>query len=159
VTAVRIRPARAGDLDALAALHHAIWLESHAGFVGLPTSARGVAWYREAIRPTLDRTLVAEREATQLGYVTCLKELLADSRVAPWAQGQGVGALLLRAGEEAIRANGHDEARLECVAANQGARRFYERHGWSLLREFVTQQPRPGLAMAEYRKRLDGASA
>jgi ribosomal protein S18 acetylase RimI-like enzyme len=158
VTAVRIRPARAEDLEPLAELHHAIWLESHAGFVGLPTSARGVAWYREIIAPTLDRTLVAERDATPLGYVTWLDALLDDIWVAPWAQGRGVGALLLRAGEEAIRASGHGEARLECVAANQGARRFYERHNWTLLREFVTQQPRPGLAMAEYRKRLDGVA-
>jgi putative acetyltransferase len=159
VTAVRIRPARAGDLNALAELHHAIWLESHAGFVGLPTSARGVAWYREIIAPTLDRTLVAEREATPLGYVTWLDALLDDIWVAPWAQGRGIGALLLRAGEGMIRAAGFADARLECVAANAGARRFYERHGWRLAREFLTEQPRPGLAMAEYRKRLDGASA
>ena len=156
---VRIRPALADDLDAMAELHHTIWLDSHAGFVGLPTSARDVHWYREVIAPTLDRTLVAERDGTPVGYVTWLDALLDDIWVAPWAQGQGTGALLLRSGEEAIRANGFAEARLVCVAANQGARRFYERHGWTLLREFVTQQPRPGLAMAEYRKRLDGASA
>ena len=156
---VRIRPARADDLEALAELHHAIWLNSHAGFVGLPTSARGVAWYRDVIAPTLDRTLVAERAWAPIGYVTWLDALLDDIWVAPRAQGQGIGALLLHAGEEAIRANGFAEARLECVAANQGARRFYERHGWTLLREFLTDSPRPGLAMAEYRKRLDGASA
>jgi ribosomal-protein-alanine N-acetyltransferase len=159
VNTVRIRPARADDLEALAELHHAIWLESHAGFVGLPTSARGVAWYREVIAPTLDRTLVAERDGTPVGYVTWLDALLDDIWVAPWAQGQGTGALLLRAGEETIRANGHEEARLECVAANRGARRFYERHGWALFREFVTDSPRPGLGMAEYCKRLAGDAA
>jgi putative acetyltransferase len=108
------------------------------------------------IAPTLDRTLVAERNGSPVGYVTLLDELIDDIWVAPWAQGQGTGALLLRAGEAAIHANGFAEARLECVAANQGARRFYERHGWRLARQFVTEQPRPGLAMAEYRKRLDG---
>ena len=46
MTPMRIRPARAGDLDALAALHHAIWLTSHEGFVGLPASAHDVHWYR-----------------------------------------------------------------------------------------------------------------
>ena len=156
--AVRIRPARADDLEALAELHHAIWLDSHAGFVGLPTSARDMNWYRQVIRPTLDRTLVAERDGAPIGYVTSLDALLDDIWVAPWAQGQGVGALLLRAGEDAIRANGFAEARLECVAANQGARRFYERHGWRFAREFVTGEPRPGLGMAEYRKRLDGGA-
>jgi putative acetyltransferase len=156
VKAVRIRAARADDLELLAELHHAIWLDSHAGFVGLPTSSRGVAWYREVIRPTLDRTLVAEREGAPVGYVTWLDALLDDIWVAPWAQGQGVGALLLRAGENMIRANGFAEARLECVAANASARRFYERHGWRLARAFVTDSPRPGLAMAEYRKRLGG---
>ena len=108
------------------------------------------------IRPTLERTIVAEREGGPVGYVTWLDALLDDIWVAPWAQGRGVGALLLRAGEEAICANGFAEARLECVAANAGARRFYERHGWRLAREFTTEQPRPGLAMAEYRKRLSG---
>ncbi len=157
MSAAKLRPARAGDLQALAELHHAIWLDSHAGFVGLPTSARDVRWYREVIRPTLDRTLVAERSGAPVGYVTWLDELLDDIWVAPWAQRQGVGALLLRAGEEAIRANGFAEARLECVAANAAARRFYERHGWRLAREFATDQPRPGLGMAEYRKRLSGA--
>lgn len=155
---VRIRPARADDLEALAELHHAIWLQAQWQLVGLPREARDLGWYREVIRPTLDRTRVAERHGAPVGYVTCLDDLLDDIWVAPWAQGERVGALLLRAGEEIIRAAGFAEARLECVAANQGARRFYERHGWSLAREFVTEQPRPGLAMAEYRKRLDGAA-
>ena len=156
MSAIRLRPAREGDLEALAGLHHAIWLDAHAAFVGLPPDTRDVAWYRGVIAPTLDRTLVAERNGSPVGYVTLLDELIDDIWVAPWAQGQGTGALLLRAGEAAIHANGFAEARLECVAANQGARRFYERHGWRLARQFVTEQPRPGLAMAEYRKRLDG---
>ena len=156
MTAIRIRPARAEDLEALAELHHAIWLDAHAAFVGLPPEARDLGWYREVIRPTLDHTKVGERDGAPIGYVTWLDDLLDDIWVAPWAQGQGIGALLLRDGEEAIRGSGFDEARLECVAANAGARRFYERHGWRLAREFVTRQPRPGLAMAEYRKRVDG---
>ena len=137
-------------------LRHAIWLDAHAGFVGLPTSARDIGWYREVIAPTLDRTKVAERDGAPVGYVTWLDDLLDDIWVAPWAQGRGVGALLLRAGEEMIRAAGFADARLECVAANGGARRFYERHGWRLAREFTTDQPRPGLPMAEYGKRLGG---
>ena len=158
MSAARIRPARAQDLEALAELHHAIWLDAHAAFVGLPPEARGIGWYREVIRPTLERTMVAHRDGTPLGYVTCLDELLDDIWVAPWVQGRGIGALLLRAGEAAIHANGFAEARLECVAANQGARRFYERYGWRLAREFTTEQPRPGLAMAEYRKRLSAVA-
>ena len=154
MSGVRIRLARAEDLEALAELHHAIWLDAHAAFVGLPPEARDIGWYREVIGPTLDRTMVAERDGVPLGYVTCLDELLDDIWVAPWAQGRGVGALLLQAGEEAIRVNGCAEARLECVAANAGARRFYERHGWRLSREFVTDSPQPRLGMAEYRKNL-----
>jgi ribosomal protein S18 acetylase RimI-like enzyme len=156
VTPVLIRPARVDDLEALAELHHAIWLASHAGFVGLPTSARDIGWYRDVIAPTLERTIVAERAGTPVGYVTWLGDLLDDIWIAPWAQGQGIGARLLGAGEEAIHSSGHDEARLECVAGNLSARRFYERHGWTFLREFATHSPRPGLVMAEYRKRLSG---
>jgi GNAT superfamily N-acetyltransferase len=156
VNAVRLRPACTEDLEALAELHHAIWLDAHAAFVGLPPEARDIGWYRDVIAPTLDRTLVAERSGAPVGYVTWLDALLDDIWVAPWAQGRGTGALLLRAGEDMIRANGFAETRLECVAANRRARRFYERHGWVLAREFLTGEPRPGLAMAEYRKRLDG---
>jgi putative acetyltransferase len=157
VSGIILRRARPEDLEALAELHHAIWTETQWELVGLPPQARDRAWYRSVIEPTLDRTVVAERAAAPLGYVTCLDDLLDDIWVAPRAQGQGIGALLLRAGEDIIGAAGHSEARLECIAANGGARRFYERHGWRLAREFVLDEPRRGLRMAEYRKRVGRA--
>ena len=156
MSAVTLRGARPEDLEGLAELHHAIWIETQWELVGLPPQARDLGWYRRVIEPTLDRTLVAERVGRAEGYVTCLDDLLDDIWVAPWAQGQDVGALLLRAGEEVIRACGHAEARLECIAANARARLFYERHGWRLAREFVMDEPRPGLRMTEYRKRVGG---
>jgi ribosomal protein S18 acetylase RimI-like enzyme len=44
--------------------------------------------------------------------------------------GSGLGRLLLRAAEQALSDAGHGEAVLWVVAANQRARRFYERAGW-----------------------------
>ena len=158
MSAVTLRGVRPEDLEGLAELHHAIWIETQWELVGLPPQARDLGWYRRVIEPTLDRTVVAEREGAPVGYVTCLDDLLDDIWVAPWAQGQGVGALLLRAGEEVIRACGHAEARLECIAANARARRFYERHGWRLSREFSMDEPRPGLRMTEYRRRVAGVA-
>ena len=158
MSGVTLRRARPEDLEGLAELHHAIWKETQWELVGLPPEARDRAWYRSVIEPTLDRTVVAVQAELPRGYVTCLDDLLDDIWVAPADQGQGIGALLLRAGEEIIRAAGHAEGRLECIAANARARRFYERYGWRLAREFVIEEPRRGLRMAEYRKRLEGAA-
>ncbi len=47
--------------------------------------------------------------------------------VAGKARGKGVGARLL---DDAV---GRGARTLECFALNQGARRFYERHGWRLI--------------------------
>ena len=158
MSAANLRRARPEDLAALAELHHAIWQETQWELVGLPRAARDIAWYRNVIEPTLGRTVVAVSDGLPRGYVTCLDDLLDDIWVAPASQGRGIGALLLRAGEEIIRDSGHAEARLECIAANLRARRFYERHGWRPTRAFVMDEPRPGLGMAEYRKRLAGGA-
>jgi GNAT superfamily N-acetyltransferase len=59
--------------------------------------------------------------------------------------------LLARAVEEA-RARGFARMRLFTPAGQTRARRFYEREGWALVREFY--EPRLGLDMAEYSRAL-----
>jgi ribosomal protein S18 acetylase RimI-like enzyme len=54
--------------------------------------------------------------------------------VAPEARGQGVGSALLESAEDALARAGADVVSLEAMAANDGARRFYERHGYRLHR-------------------------
>jgi Acetyltransferases len=55
---------------------------------------------------------------------------ISDLWVAPFAQGQGVGAALLAALEAVIALDGFSEAELETLAANAGAVRFYLRNGY-----------------------------
>ena len=50
-----------------------------------------------------------------------------------WAhRSQGIGAVLARAAENRIRAQGHRRAFLYTAAFNARGRLFYERNGWSL---------------------------
>jgi len=58
LSAVTLRGVRPEDLEGLAELHHAIWIETQWELVGLPPQARDLGWYRRVIEPTLDRTVV-----------------------------------------------------------------------------------------------------
>jgi putative acetyltransferase len=71
-------------------------------------------------------------------------------RRAQWGSGLATD-LLARAIDEA-RARGFARMRLFTPAGQARARRFYEREGWRLVREF--DEPRLGLDMAEYRRDL-----
>jgi GNAT superfamily N-acetyltransferase len=51
--------------------------------------------------------------------------------VDPAVQRQGIGGLLHAAALNELRGRGCREARLDCVAGNQKAARFYARHGWT----------------------------
>jgi GNAT superfamily N-acetyltransferase len=52
--------------------------------------------------------------------------------VLPQHQGSGVGSLLHDHALERLRTLGFAEAKLWTLEENHGARRFYERRGWSL---------------------------
>ncbi len=63
--------------------------------------------------------------------------------VSPQAQGQGIGAELLTAFEQAARARGAASMLLSVYPTNEGARRLYTRRGWKP----VTQSERSDVAM------------
>lgn len=96
------------------------------------------------------RFLVAERDGTLLGYCTLLTRRdsseehdevfytyshVSDLTVAGRERGAGIGADLLAACETIAREAGQKWLRLNVQAANSGARRFYDRHGY---RELLT---------------------
>ena len=92
-------------------------------------------------------TLVGEREGEVLGYVCVWRRYVSDELddppgemgyvsdlvVADAARGQGVGRVLLRAAEDAVRAAGVDTLRLSVLAANAGAVALYEAEGFSAV--------------------------
>lgn len=56
--------------------------------------------------------------------------LLDELYVAAEHRGQGLGSALLKAAEAAVRARGAELLEINVDAADAGARRFYERHGY-----------------------------
>lgn len=56
--------------------------------------------------------------------------LISDLVVLPEGRGRGIGAALLARAEERAEAAGAGVLRLEVMAENREARRFYRRHGW-----------------------------
>jgi GNAT superfamily N-acetyltransferase len=156
VTEIRFRPGREDDAPALAEILYDIWRDGYWRLVGLPIESRGLDWYREQVAPIWSGAVIAAGHSdAPVGFCACVGDLLDDLWVARGHQGRGIGRLLLTAGEERIAASGHAEARLECIAANAPARRFYERAGWRAVRDYEFDRI-PGLPMVEYRKRLGG---
>lgn len=107
---------------------------------------RGAA-NRAAVRETVSRRIVAEnllvarRDGTLLGFVMFSAEhghyeqdvspgLVENLYVEPDARRQGVGSALLRAAEDRLRGQGATVVRLEALAENEPARRFYRNHGY-----------------------------
>lgn len=146
--AAAIRPARAEDADALAALEARGWRAAYAGYVDPGELDRVIP---ERPRRWRERfagggegttTLVLAGPGNQVeGFAvvgpTRDEDLPTDTGelhsiyVEPELTGHGRGAELLAAAEAEL-ARAFDEATLWVLEPNEGARRFYERHGWRL---------------------------
>jgi GNAT superfamily N-acetyltransferase len=86
---------------------------------------------REAVlarwRASTDLILV---DVEERGFAAVAGEWLNGLYVRPEAWGTGVADELHDRAVAAIRAAGHERARLWVLEENARARRFYERHGW-----------------------------
>jgi ribosomal protein S18 acetylase RimI-like enzyme len=102
---------RAGEVIGML---HAFVIEPAAGPPGEPDSIDPV------LRP------YAELEAPGSLYISGVALL-------PAARNRGIGTRLLAAARERTRAEGCPELSLICFAANAGARRLYEREGFSVV--------------------------
>ena len=92
-----------------------------------------------------DGLLVARLEGSIVGFVSVSLErgsleldatrgLLSNIYVVPEYRGRDIGSALLRAAERSLADRGVDVVVLEAMAANDRARRFYERHGYDVYR-------------------------
>ena len=73
-----------------------------------------------------------ELDGEPVGSVAVGYGYLRNLYVLPEHQGTGLGETLHDHALERLRALGHDEAKLWTLEGNHGARRFYEKRGWSL---------------------------
>ncbi len=120
---IALRPATAGDADALAAVFSA----SRRLLAFLPelhSVAEDRAFIAEVVLREC-RVTVAETGGRLAGFVAERNGWIEQFYVAPAAIGTGIGTALLA---DAMARNTSLE--LWCYAENTAARRFYERHGF-----------------------------
>jgi GNAT superfamily N-acetyltransferase len=125
---MRIRPVVHADAEAVADA----FLSARAQATYLPavhTDAETRAWITNVLLHELE-VWVAESAGHVIGFAALGEDLLEHLYVHPMAQNRGVGAALLALSKER-RPRG---LALWVFQKNVGARRFYERHGFSLLR-------------------------
>lgn len=136
-----IRAATTGDAPAIARVHVLTWRHAYRGLIddeyldALDPEARARRWTHilEGRRSTV---LVAETGGEVAGFASVgpsdqdgWGEVYAIY-VLPSRWGHGLGARLLRRGEDALSQAGFDRALLWVLEGNGRARRFYEKRGW-----------------------------
>jgi ribosomal protein S18 acetylase RimI-like enzyme len=141
---IQIRPARLGDAAAIAAVHVESWRTAYPGMVpqrvldGLSVERRTVFWTALLADPGEARTWVAERDGGIVAFAgtTIIKEpdgprpVLETIYVLAEARGEGIGRRLMETATADLTERGFRSVTLWVLAANDRARRFYERHGW-----------------------------
>lgn len=146
MTDVLIRDAKRADAPAIAAIGQVAFPLAYKGFIPDPVIATAVeqTYSVAAIERLIDQAdvddahfLVAQRDGVVVGYLhydsVGPEPELHRIYVAPGQFGGGIGGLLLRELHE--RLDPGTSYILMVLAANEGAMRFYERHGFVRDRE------------------------
>jgi len=143
-----LRPATAGDADAVARIWHDGWRDAHLGHVpDALVAARTPASFPERARERVADTTVAVRRGVAVGFVMVAGDEVDQLYVDRAARGGDVGGALLRHAEQAVRAAGHPRAWLAVATGNAPGRRFYARQGWVDEGRFAHRAPVPGGAV------------
>jgi ribosomal protein S18 acetylase RimI-like enzyme len=124
--ALRIRLARAADVDGLARLETAAFSAdrlSRRSFAALVRSPSAILLIGRAGDALAGYALVLTRRGSRTARLYSLA-------VAPAAAGRGIGGRLLAAAEAAAKARGAEHLRLEVRSDNPSAIALYERRGY-----------------------------
>jgi ribosomal protein S18 acetylase RimI-like enzyme len=132
---VIVRAAVADDAPAMARVHVAAWERAYRGLVADAEIAARTPAAREAMwREVLTGgaiAFVAERTGTVVGLCSLLGSDISALYVDPQHWRTGVGSALLAAGLARLRAEGQTVATLWVLEANDPARAFYTRFGFT----------------------------
>lgn len=149
VEARRIRAATPADARAIAEVHVASWRATYRGLLPDAYLDRLSVDEREAQRREVLEdpasewgTLVAEEDGRVIGFAAFGPSRDDDAPpgtgeipaiyLAPEVVGTGVGRDLFAEATAGLRKAGFERATLWVLEANERARRFYERAGWTL---------------------------
>ena len=128
-----LRPARVEEKDALACLFQ----RSRAGWTFVPpVPDQALPYIADGIFERHEEVWLAEEDGRTLGFLAIRRsrtegwEVLEKLYVEPEAQNRGVGTALLDKAKQ-LRPDG---LYLWVFQRNEGARRFYERHGFLLVK-------------------------
>ncbi|MBX3497376.1 MAG: GNAT family N-acetyltransferase [Parvibaculum sp.] len=136
---ITIRPASAGDIPALARVWHDGWHAGHAHLSPEIAALRPLSFFEPRMATTLPDCVVACIDGDIVGFAGWNGDGIGQVFVLPAWNGKGVAARVLAAAEEQLRNAGHSRIWLQCEVGNDRARRFYEKHGWSVAREHDTE--------------------
>ena len=160
-----IRPATPGDAEDIARVQVETWRAAYGHAVPSETleavevAVRAQMWRRFLGSRTA--TFVGEAGGEVRGFVNVgeshdeagIGELFSIY-VLPEAWGTGLATALIEAGEEELRARGLTSAKLNVLADNPRARRFYERQGWVRGETFQGTFLGHEVELARHRKEL-----
>lgn len=143
-----VRSARIEDIPALATLAERSYRRAFAGILEQDVlTGRNAAFFAERFVSSWERMLVARERETPVGFLLMTDGNIDMLFMDPDASGRGGGALLLRQAE-ILGAKS-----LECFRDNYNARRFYERQGWRLTREYEREFAGRNRSFVRYEKR------
>lgn len=123
---VVLRAAEADDAGDIARILRAA-LAAFPWMPTLHTPDEDLHFVRHVLLPQ-QRVAVAVVGGKTVGFAATSNEWLEQLYLDPEWTGQGIGSLLLRHVTETMT-----HVKLHCFEANSGARRFYERHGFSAV--------------------------
>ena len=125
-----IRPMFGTELNAVSALYHVIWHETHAPLQDAQIArSRDLTFFKSRLQLWHKDTLVACLDSGLAGFASWQGPALEALYVTPQFRSSGLGAKLLAAAEDAMRKSGAAELSLDCVCKNIAGRKFYERNG------------------------------
>ena len=137
-----VRPAAAGDADAIAAIWYAGWRDGHLGHVPAELVAvRTEESFSARAGERISDATVAVVDDQVAGFVMVMGDEVEQVYVGRDHRGSGVAGTLLAEAERQVKANGHGTAWLAVATGNARARRFYERNGWTDDGAFDYQAP------------------
>lgn len=126
-----VRQAGAEDIPALAEIAERSYRSAFKDLLEEDVLAtRRATFFAERFSDSWERMFVAMAGAEPVGFLLMTDGHIDMLFMDPVATGQGAGAQLLE------RAEAFGAKSLECFRDNHGARRFYERHGWRVAREY-----------------------